>query len=397
MKEMRSWHLVFRFWLCCQAAFVLLSAFDPLLHRYWGVVLVQPIWPAFCDLRVIMHAWVLNAHGVDPLGVATGDAAFNYPRLWLLPGTLGVPPQFYRWYGFIIAAAFLGCSAHLTRACGRKTLLAAWLFTLSGAWWLGLERANSDLAVFSLVFVSLLGAGQSGPRKLLTGGGLLLSAALKLFPALALPLLWDGSRGRRRLWLYVPLLLFALYAIATLPDLASVQRKTSHGDSMSYGLPLAVSLTWFCSSGKMLAAQTVWVAQSVGLAALLGASWLGWRGLALPARTSFGDLRFFWTGAAVYVFSFLAQINWAYRLCFLLLLFPALGTWLEASERSLRVLAGSALVLCVAAAWLLNVGPLGLVLLGHAASLVLAVVLSVLLGAAARRLFDGDGDRLAQG
>jgi hypothetical protein len=202
-----------------------------------------------------------------------------------------------------------------------------------------------------LVVLAVAGArSDRGVIRGIAAISVLIAAILKLYPIFAVVLFLRGGRKARRLG-YALCGAFLVYAAGTLHDLDLIDKGTPHSGAYSYGAAVGPRI------GKVLGAYgqaaELWV---VGLSVALGvvASLLIARSNRSTwptnqVRTFRSDL--FWTGAAIFLGTFLLGYNFEYRLIFLTLTVPQLLAW-SASVRGEALLSRAALGTMIAYLWL---------------------------------------------
>jgi|GEM_PF-2298147 len=346
-----------------QGAFVAWTATSPQRHPAWHHVIASPLWPAFTDLRIMANGWQEDAAGFDPLRT-DGDAPhFNYPRLWLMGGKLGLNLSDVPWLGVLIATLFLGAAFATGRLAPGWSCLTALLLLASPAINLGLERGNSDLLLFALITPALLtDTSRRHWRSLGAPWLLVLAGMLKLFPFVALPAVL--IRAHRSVWISAVLgcLAFATYLTATQQDITLALAKTQRGITESYGLNLtATNLPAIRGTTDPTASapDQRGVRMLAGALLLLTLAGLGWRKtrpLLLgtrepPTPVPTAAIRLFVAGAAIYLVTFLFAHSWAYRLLFLLWTLPLLGYELTRGQAYRRIRAAAALLLMTWICW----------------------------------------------
>jgi len=287
----------------------------------------------FADVRAITGASVALAQGLDPLVSNPGDPwgrALNYPRVWLLPAMLGVGPQHSEWFAFALLGVFaagLLLLLPLATTRARTALLVAGM--LSPVTWLAIERANTDVLVFTL----LAAAAYTLVRRPRLGTTLVgVAAALKLYPIFAIGSLL-GLERRRALWLGGALTAaFAGYVWWIRHDLAAIQANSLAWNRISYGitqLPDALAANTGWPRGALLIGA--WIAIVCVVTASL---WLRRRAhlASQPGHT----LHACRVGAGVFVGTFCLGSNFDYRLLCLLLAVPQLVEWCTTARGTLR-------------------------------------------------------------
>jgi hypothetical protein len=265
----------------------------------------------FADTRVVTSSWDCSRLGYDVLATNPCDYAdrpMNYPRLWLLPGFLGLGESSTRFVGIAIdlgfLLAFLACVGRLKF---RETIVYA-LALASPSVLLGVERGNVDLVVFAICALGLL-LMQSPTtwRRVMATVALVAATALKFYPLFAFAALFTRIRS-----LVLALAALAVYFLLTFKDMLEIYRVTPQSSLLSYGtLPVGDLLgvsRWIVAAGLIVAT----VSTAIMLRARLSAT---------TATTQLGEDAFL-LGVATYVGSFLIGANWDYRLVFLLFTLP---------------------------------------------------------------------------
>jgi hypothetical protein len=280
----------------------------------WERVRVPSWGVSFMDIRSITTGVRTAREGGDPLIANAHDPyhrPLNYPRIWLhLFSALGITEANVWIVGLLFCALYLVCVSWLMFRCdsgfGIVTLLVA---GLSLAPLLAIERGNTDLLIFALLFL-----GGVTANKYLEPGAFFVAAVLKVFPFAALI---AGGIRRPNKERAIPIVLSGL-AIAVFAwqwrDLKAIRHAT----------PMSVYLSFGTLSLRAQAAYMSWnlLAGSCAAAALIaGIAWFTRPSIEESVWDSkFGKL--FSTFGAVYVFAFAIGSNWDYRLIFLVPTLP---------------------------------------------------------------------------
>jgi glycosyl transferase family 87 len=329
----------------------------------WKLFGVPALFPRFADTRVITTGWDCARQGIDVLKSNPCDAPWfrpvNYPRLWLLPGRLGLGASSTKYIAVLMIAAFLVAAYFVMGPINTKTAVLYLVVFASMPVLLLIERGNNDLLVFALLVAAaaaLTWLDRAGAG--IASGLIVLATALKLYPIAAAYALFVGLRGRRRWWVAAVLVVGALYALVTRQDLALIQASTPRPASLGYGLNVLVQAMADeanRSLGTHVARSVEVAAIALVLLVLIAATWLMARALpprrlsGAPPRETFAGLLFS-VGAAVYVLTFLLGNDWVYRLTFLLLAVPQLLLWRKRPELARE--ATGVLIAVVASLWL---------------------------------------------
>ncbi len=170
--------------------FLLWFTFIFILGRFelWRHIGVSHMKPLFADLHAVLsaiecHGRGLNVYDTNPCDVAS--RVHVYGSLWLELGALGLGAAHLFSKGFLVNIVFMAISVWLIKPSSRREFVVSALILLSPAVTLGVERANNDLIVFSL----LAGAAVlfTKPQQTAQVSGLIviyLSALLKFYPSI---------------------------------------------------------------------------------------------------------------------------------------------------------------------------------------------------------------------
>ncbi len=203
----------------------------------WGV----DLWPRlgvpsgpslFFDARNLTAAWECQRLGYDTLYDSPCDPwgrPLNYPRPWLLLGSLGLDQSHTFTLAVVLIAAMFVLFAFPRAECQAARASCWRCAACSPAIMLAVERANMDVAMFSLMAISFLwwqrfpeAAAWSSPLLVL------LAAVAKVYPAFALPVFMIA---RSRIALRASLLCLA--GVRRLSGLQSARHRAHRSDSPS--------------------------------------------------------------------------------------------------------------------------------------------------------------------
>jgi hypothetical protein len=201
---------------------------------------------------------------------------------------------------------------------------------------LGVERGNTDLIIFVMMVIVLwLHASPRFRVRLLGYAGILVAAVLKLFPFFAIIICLREKRSRAFVILAASFVLFGLYAVATLNDLRTIQMLVPQPTTYSYGAEVVLERFNSAISGNVsVPLSPILMLPLAGLLFMVG-SFLGFHGSILGSSQYLNEKEgcAFLAGVSIYVGSFVAGINWDYRLIFLLLTVPQLFAWSKGKNR----------------------------------------------------------------
>jgi hypothetical protein len=366
----------------------------------WGV----DLWPRlgvpsgpslFFDARNVTAAWECQRLGYDTLYESPCDPwhrPLNYLRPWLLLGVLGLDQSHtFAFAAVLIAAMFVSFTLLLGRVPVGTGMVMAFA-ACSPAVMLAVERANMDIAMFSLVASSSLwweifpGSGQVVSPVLL-----LLAAVAKIYPIFALPVFAvTNSRLARRTALFC-LAGFGVYVAYSLRDIVHIARIAPQGDHFSYGARILPAHLYHLIGADHWAGPAVLKQLVAGVPLVLVVLVVGVgvrRRLASPfddTEVTPGPLIALHAGSLVYLGTFAVGKNFDYRLIFLLLTLPQLCSWARLSTHRLSSLASFTIAAVVVMLW---VGSLShtLALWDELASWIVAALLTAVTVATLPRL-----------
>jgi hypothetical protein len=255
----------------------------------------------------------------------------NYPRIWLLIGSLlHLHYQYSTPLGTGLAVLFF---ATCLLVVGRLNLAEGITFGIllcSPPIMLGVERGNIDLLAFILLGVALTAlANEQFSWRCLSYCLVFIAGILKLYPACGL-VLCCREKPRQLLWIAVSFVFaFGLYLALTYHDLQLINAGTRRSFLASYGS--RVLFDRLLGHHLPRSEFQAWIA--VGVASLL-ALFVAYSliRIQIPAEAK-DSLRL---GSTLYVATFLLGNNWNYRLIMLLFTVPGIFAALR-DKRSLII------------------------------------------------------------
>ena len=361
----------------------------------WGTdvwpLLGVPSGPSlFFDARNLTAAWECQRLGYDTLYASPCDPwgrPLNYPRAWLLLGVLGLDQSHTFALASVLIVAMFSSFGLLLGRIPIGTGIVVALVACSPAVMLAVERANLDIAIFSMLAVALL-AWRGFPRlaPVISPAVVLLAATAKVYPAFALPaFVLTRNRIAARAAL-VCLAAFGVYLAASLRDISHIARIAPQGELFAYGARILPAHLYHQLGADHWAGPAV-VKQLIAvvpLTVLVAALTRRVRRQHAPAddEPSSVTASFLALNAAtlIYLGTFAIGNNFDYRLVFLLLTLPQLAEWARTPAHRLSRLALTTLAAIVRLLW---VGSLSeaLRLWDEVASWVVAALLAALYAA----------------
>ncbi len=301
---------------------------------------VQPIPVRYGDFRYVLAGVEASRTGANvwdsckPCAAATGasgDLRFNYPRAVVWLGHL-MPerwtPNDAEWLGplidvaFLLAAATLLCSSHFGQVAFSAAILA------SPPILLGLERANYDLIIFSLVLLNMWLI-----NKWSNGGAYITAFALgllKIYPVVIILGLVQKTKASL-LWFLATVSGEIVFISLTLGQIRDVSRNTQQLPYPSYGYPVAFLFLQSHLHSKKIPPALLTVsgfAFPFLICFCVVVIFFTWRYrehlVAFLSNNRPAERSTFLAGAAVFSMSFAAGLNFNYRLIFLLFTVPHL-------------------------------------------------------------------------
>jgi hypothetical protein len=285
---------------------------------------VPSMTPPFLVLQGIPGAIQTLRQGGDPLVANPADPmhrTMNYPRIWLyLFSAAGITHGSVPTVALLFCAFYLACISFLivqsSHAMDAMILLLA---SLSVGPLLAMERGNTDLLVFSLIFLACVVT-----NKYLKSGLFGVAALLKIFPMAAMML--DAIYRPRKERKLAALLTGIVLALILLQwhDLSLIRKSTPVYRARSFGIfsleeeVLFDTLQWgFLIGLGWVVVVECWLA---GALAVVNA-WRNRRELDLSIQDSrFAEM--FSVFGGTYVFTYAVGGNFVYRLIFLLPTLP---------------------------------------------------------------------------
>ena len=361
----------------------------------WPYLGVPPGRLIFFDARNVTSALESERLGFDPLYENPRDPwqrPLMYLRPWLLLGALGLDQSHTVILATtLIAAMFVSFVLFVGRVTAGTGIVFA-IAACSPAVMLAVERANMDIALFSLVTVSiLLWRAFPRPARVASPIVMLVGATAKIYPAFALPaFVVSGSRSAARVALLC-VAAFGVYVAYNLRDIAHVAEIVTQGETFSYGVRILPAhlyhqfgiAQW---SGPAILKQAFAI---VPLALVSAAIAIRVQRHLSPRsdETTVGSasLVALHVGALIYLGTFATANNFDYRLVFMLLTLPQLVEWVCTPEHRLSWLASVTLVAIIVLLWVGSLSQL-LNLWDELASWVVAGLLAAVVAATVPRL-----------
>lgn len=287
--------------------------------KTWAFLRVPALCPPFADLRSVQAALRAIAKGFDPRLINPDDPwsrPMNYPIIWVkIARVFGLASETnYLLFVSSFVIAYLICVYDLLRKFPSIWLLAA---IFSGSSLLAIERGNSDLLVFVLLYLSSM-----VPVLWMSAAMIMLGTILKIYPVFA-----AISLLRNRIVFGGLLLTAVVYFLFDFDDLLKVRSATPISAWLSYGIPtIAARYPTRIVSPILLGALLLMFVGALSFSKLF-------RDNSAADGAPKEAVRLFLAGSGVYVATFLLSSNWDYRLICIMLCIPYLlhlrSKWLK--------------------------------------------------------------------
>lgn len=173
------------------------------LWRTIGIPHFKDKW--FIDFHALVAAAECDAQGLNTFLTNPCDP-FNrvhvYSRVWFLLDDLGISSNNFRFWGAVVSSTFVLTYLIILKPNNLWQLAVTTCLLLSPAVLLGIERANNDLIIFSLLALSCyLNLSQHKLNQLFSYILLVLSAAIKFYPLVAFCIYLFTSKSRVKFWI----------------------------------------------------------------------------------------------------------------------------------------------------------------------------------------------------
>ncbi len=195
--------------------------------NFWGIPHMEPV---FADSYIILAASDCYQMGYDvykenPCDVV--NRVYPYPRIWLWIGAIGLTREHNNIVGALIITVFLLLSVNLIHPKNLKEFFISAVLLLSPTVMLGVERANTDLLMFTLLGLAVYFMF-SKVRILNSISYLCIYVAtfLKLYPAASFVAFIKHIKSQKRFWLLVifSVVIIGSYFFFTYSDLLVLRK-----------------------------------------------------------------------------------------------------------------------------------------------------------------------------
>jgi hypothetical protein len=334
--------------------------------RLWWVLGVSEMPLSFSDWHAVVAAsdcadLGYNVYRRNPCDVS--GLIHEYGAIWLKLGRLGLTRENYWGIGLSISTSFLVSAALVLRPKTGGQFALCLAAVCSPAVMLGVERANVDLLIFTLLLpMTLLLCRSERSARMVAMALLFLLTVLKLYPAVAAASVFWTSARRRSIFASIGLfvLTVATWVVLDRDNLALVLRVFERPDVLlpAFGSRLLFDALRSLHLWPLTFLSSIW-AGTIAFVLVLLVSWhCAYRIQRYqPLNTAECRSEFvrFVAGTAIFVFAFAVTANYDYRCIFVLFSIPLLLRYLEHTPQSRnweRRIAATALGVMVVALWI---------------------------------------------
>lgn len=289
----------------------------------WRTFGVPAMSPTFADTRTVTHSIECKEMGYNPYITGKCDPwgrRYNYPPGWLQLGKVSLGPATTNIAGLIIATCFILILVILNGLRRYPSAIIMVLAVLSPPVLLGLERGNTDIVIFSLACVLFYFSDPaSRSYTIIISVGIVLLTALKVYPvAMAVSLV--QSRHDIFLALFVSMAAIAALIVSSNDQFGHFLANQSGqwSVSRSFGAPVLPLRLTNLHQDMLLSVLSAALAACTALIALWFALRFAQFSLFLPRLDGTRVGRLALACNSVYLYCFLLQTNYDYRLVFLL-------------------------------------------------------------------------------
>ena len=306
------------------------------LIRKWNMPLSTL---GFWDARQMAMAAESHAQGYDPMvenPANPNGQRFNYPRIWHLLFLTGMDQSHTNFVGSIfVFTFFIGLGLFwFSKKFDNLTYIILSIATLSSAVMLGIERANIELVLFSIVSLALVINYSSSTKAWFL---FIFASILKLYPIFGLFYLLKENKKKFWSLFLLGLGTFIAYMLFTFADIIKVCATTPKTVGSSFGM----NVWWMGIKHKrffniQLSDQVILLFKTLSyiMVFLISAGTLFFS-LKNKDKDRFRQgeyLDSFRVGASIYIGSFIVINNIDYRLIFLIFTIPQLVSWLRSRD-----------------------------------------------------------------
>jgi hypothetical protein len=322
--------------------------------KIWKSLGIPTMPPLFADLRIVLSGFECTRLGYDVLydlpcnPYQNGQTSLPYPRLWMKLEWLGLNQSHTFFLGILMAISFYLVTLAFIGKLNRYEAIIYSLILCSPPIMLLIERANVDIIIYVLLFLSLLIVQRHSLLMRCVGYiTLLLPTALKLTPVFSLIILIKEKK-RDFLLYFTSIITVAIVYLYSIRDEIKAIKSTLNYQTLwhSFGAKLLmsqvrrlISLKGFRTSSNIFHSLVLIVLiflsiiVSVKLLLFVYKEFKQWLNSELPPKNnaieSDQSLDLFRLGSSLYLGTFLTAVNFDYKLSFLVFTIPQILFWIK--------------------------------------------------------------------
>jgi hypothetical protein len=294
------------------AAFIFISLFLIFKEKFWNLMIVPNAKNDFADFRCVA-SWSRLSENISSSQLIYNDSSgckINYPRIWIIISKfLNLNNETYLYtYVSILLILYIFIFYKLIQKYSSYFFI--YIF-FSGSSMLLLERGNIDIVIFILLYF-LLESKNLVFRHFL----FLLSVILKIFPIFGFLSLFYNNKNNY--YFFITIFLCALYFFIFKNDFYMIANNTPKTGDMSYG---TLSITKNLEKHFNIYFNYYYLSFFLVIFSLTIFFFFKKK---IPKINNNRENNFYFMGGGIFIFSFLINSNFDYRLIFLTFSIPTI-------------------------------------------------------------------------
>lgn len=283
-----------------------------LKENFWHLIIVPNLKNDFADFRCVASWSRLfdNIYSWQLIYNDTNNCIINYPRIWIIISKFLKMNNEVHLYTYMWILLILYIFIFYKLIQKHSSYFFMYIF-FSGSSMLLLERGNMDIVIFILLYFSLT-------SKILISRHLLffLSVILKIYPIFGFLSLLKNKKNHH--YFFISIILCVLYFVIFKNDFYMIANNTPKTGDMSYG---TLSIIKNLEKHFNIYFNYFYLSFFLVFVSLIFYYFLKKKNLKIKSNT---ENEFYFMGASIFVFSFLINSNFDYRLIFLTFTVPAI-------------------------------------------------------------------------
>ena len=292
--------------------FIFLSLFLILKENFWHLMIVPNAKNDFTDFRCVA-SWARLFENITSWQFIYNDLSgcrINYPRVWIIISKfLNLHNEAFL-YAYLSILLILYIYIFYKLVQKYSSYFFIYIF-FSGSSMLLMERGNIDIVIFVLLYFSLRSEILISRYFLF-----ILSVILKIFPIFGFLSLLKNNKNYY--YFFITIILCILYFVIFKNDLYMIANNTPRTGDMSYG---TLSITKNLEKHFNIYLNYYYLSFGLVILSLIIYFFLEKKLFKLKNNT---EDKFYFMGAGIFIFSFLINSNFDYRLIFLTFSIPAI-------------------------------------------------------------------------